>query len=593
MTVDVGAEPTTTAALLYADSAQGGTPPESDLQAALDELTAAHPGYQEAEEYFEGTYPEYFASVRMRIAMRRTGARFRLNFARGPVRAVADRLEIASITSDDADVNRVLQDIWEDNELDLEAPTIHERAAEYGDCYVMLWPASDDPEPAGGYEHEDRDTFEGENQPVLVDTDDDGIVNVDIFYNSPQSVRVFYDPERPRKKAFAIKRWMLSNVKRVRVDLLYLNRIERYISKPGVLTPDAHQLEPFTDDGQDGVIDNPFGFLPVYHFRTRRPYGRPVHKDFYGAQDAIHKLIISHMSGVDYQSIRQRYIIGADDADSSEATGVDEDEFAFPLEGGGTSRVEDPQSQLSGEPGSVWWLQRVKEVGEFEESDPKIFLDPIQLYLRGGAQICETPIWLMDPDGSTPPSGESRRREEGPFVKMIESFQRSFGSTWKEMLTDALKMAGRDPDHPEQPGQFEDVKIQVQWKPAAVVDDLESWQVVAAKLEAGMPVKEAFMQAGFTDTQVKEWFGDDPGDDIPEKVDQLIKIAGALQAFSAAAATGLFSEVEIRTVIVAFLGEVGIDTTGETDGSPAWEPPAPAGGAAPSVSADEALAREP
>lgn len=589
MTVDIGATPQTTAALLYAESAQGSAPPDSDLQAALDELGASADGYEEAEQYFEGTYPEYFASIRMRRAMRRTGARFRLNFARGPVRAVADRLEIAAITCNNEDADRVLQDLWEDNELDIEAPTIHERGCEFGDAYVIMWPSDpDDDEPAGAYEHDDRDTFEGENEPNLVDTDNDGILNVDIFYNSPQSVRVFYDPERPRRKAFGIKRWQLSNTKRVRVDLYYPDRIERYISKPGITNPDASQMEPFTEDGQPGEVDNPFGWIPVYHFRTRRPYGRPVHKDFYGAQDAIHKLIISHMSGVDYQSIRQRYIIGADEADSSEATGIDEDEFAFSIDDGATRPSHDPQSQLSAEPGSVWWLQRVKQVGEFEEADPHVFLDPIQIYLRSGAQICETPIWLMDPDG-TPPSGESRRREEGPFVKLVEAIQRSFGATWRELATDLLKMAGRDPEHLDQPGRFEDVKVQVQWKSAAVVDDLESWQVVTQKLNAGMPVKEAFKQAGFTQTQVDDWFGDDPGDDIPQKVDQLIKIAGALQAFSAAAATGMFSEDEIRTVIVAFLGEVGIDTTGETDGSPMFEPPNSGGAPPPSLTADESL----
>jgi hypothetical protein len=574
--------PQTTAALLYAEDAQGG-PPESDLQAALDELAASYPGYQTAEEYFEGTYGEFFASIRVRRAMARTGANFRLNFARCPVRAVADRLEISAITSDNDEANRVIQDVWEDNDLDIEAPDIHEKACEYGDAYVIVWPCSADDDD--DYRATSADTFEGENYPALVDTDGDGLVNVDVFYNSPMSVRVFYDPERPRQKAFAVKRWHLSNVDQVRVDLYYPDRIERYIAKKGIRSPNAKQLEPFTGDDQDAVIDNPFGQIPVFHFRTRRPYGRPVHKDFYGAQAAIHKLIVSHMSGVDYQSLPQRYAIGSDDADSSEAADSDEDEFAFSEETGATSRSSDAQSQLSGEPGSMWWLQRIKAVGQFAEANPDVFLKPIQLYLRGGAQISETPIWLMDPDGN-PPSGEARRREDGPFVKNVESIMRSFGATWRQITQFVLVIAGRDPNNPDLPGQFEDVKVQVQWKSAAIVDDLEGWQVVAQKIANGMPVKEAFIEAGYTQAQVDEWFGDDPGDDPEQRVAQLVKIAAALQAFSAAAATGMFSEEEIRSVIIAFLGEVGINTAGETDGSPAWEPPSVGAGNAPSLADD-------
>jgi hypothetical protein len=590
VTVDIGAAPTTTAALLYAQSAQGGAPPDSDLQAALDELAAAFPKYETAEEYYEGTYGEYFASIRVRRAMARTGARFRLNFARSPVRAVADRLEVASVTCDDEEANGALQDVWLDNQMDLEMPDITEKASEYGDCYVIVWPTEPDDDHDDDYRADATDTFEGENAADLADTDDDGYLNVDMFYNSPMSVRLFYDPEKPRRKAFAIKRWMLSNVKRVRVDLYYPDRIERYISKPGVLAPKAHELEEFDGDDQDSTIDNPFGEIPVFHYRTARPYGRPVHVDFYGAQDAIHKLIISHMSGVDYQSLPQRYAIGAEDADSSEIASLDEDEFAIPLDTGATTHVGgDPQSQLSGEPGALWWLQRVKSVGQFAEADPDTFLKPIELYLRGGAQISETPMYLMDPEGQNPPSGEARRREDGPFTKKIRRLQLSFGATLRQQLEFALRIAGRNPDHPEMPGKWEHVKVDVQWKSPSIVDDVEGWQVVVAKINAGMPVKQAFLEAGYLKDQVDEWFGDDPGDDIPEKVDQLIKIAGALQAFSAAAATGMFSEEEIRTVIVAFLGEVGIDTGGETDGSPAFEPASGQGAPPPSLADDVSL----
>jgi len=48
--------------------------------------------------------------------------------------------------------------------------------------------------------------------------------------------------------------------------------------------------------------ENPLKKLPVFHFRNDPPYGQPEHKGFYGPQDAIDKLIISHVAGVDYPS---------------------------------------------------------------------------------------------------------------------------------------------------------------------------------------------------------------------------------------------------------------------------------------------------
>lgn len=547
------ADADTTAALL-ATGVGNSTPYTSDLEAAMAELAAAQPGYGTAEEYFEGTRGEYFASIRLRRAMARTGSGFRINFAKVPVRAVADRLELSSITTDNDDANTVLQDLWEDNQLDLEFPNLLLRACEYGDAYAIVWPSEvdDDLDPAGL--DLSKDTFEGENTPLLTDTDNDDIINVDVFYNSPKSMRLFYDPERPLKKKFAIKKWVLSNTKQVRIDLYYPNRVERYISERGILECKAEDMQPFTDDGQgdaDGVIDNPFGVPPVFHFRTDRPYGCPEHFEFYGVQDAVRKLVITHMSGVDYQGFKQRYALMDPETDTGEATNLDEDEFAFPLDTGATSRPGDPQSQLTADAGSFWQLKGMKAVGQFDESEPAVFLDPLTVYLRCGGQVSNTPMRYMNPSGD-PPSGESLRVEEAPFVKKVTNRQLSFGSTAREMFGFALRIAGGG--DARTPGRFGNVKVVVSWKSPATSDDLTSWQLVAAKLAAGMPPKVAFMEAGCTQAQVDEWFGSND-DDLPFRVDLLTKIGLAMQAMAAASATGLFQPEQIAGVIAALLRE--------------------------------------
>lgn len=546
-----------------------------DLQTALDELGTATRGYRKAEQYYDDHRPEAFASIRLRRAMARTGDNFRLNFAATPVDVVADRCEVTSVTADTDDATKALHDLWADNQLDLEFPNVIRRACEYGDAYLIVWPSDDDeaedvaetPSAAfASYPSNDprRLSTAGtdDTDTALHDTDHDGYTNVDVFYNSPQSVRLFYDPEKPIRKAFAVKRWEITG-KRTRVDLYYRDRLERFVTVAGKKrtgsTLKARDLVPYTEDGQAAVLDNPFGVIPVFHFRTDRPYGVPEHARFYGVQDLLRKLVVSHASGVDYQAFPQRYALMDPETDTSEAATVDEDEFSFPLDTGATAHAgRDPQSQLTSDPGSFWQLRGMRAVGQFNEADPKTFIDPMTWYLRAGAQLSTTPLHYFDPSGGSP-SGESLRVAESPLVKKVKNRHASFGAALREALEFALLLMG-----------YPDATVTVHWQSPASVDDLTGWQIVRQKTEAGMPVRQAFLEAGYTQEQVTDWFGED-NDDLPFRVDILAKVMGALQSASAAAATGMFTEEEIRAFVSVLLEEADLPVQAEQSG-PMWEP---------------------
>jgi hypothetical protein len=503
--------------------------PGSDLELAMGELAQAMGAYQAAEEYYDGTRAEVFATVRLRRAMARTGTAFKFNFAKKAVQAVAERLEIASVDSTTPGAKALIDDLWKDNKLARQSKQIMRRASEYGDAYVIVWPSAD------------------------TDWDGVGIKNVDVFYNSPMSVRLFYDAENPQVKAFAIKQWVLAAQKKVRVDLYYPDRIEKYVSKAGVLHPKAEDMVPFYDTADDvdpQDVDagpgwprpNPFGEIPVFHFRNDDPYGCPEHEGFYGTQDSLRKLVLSHMAGVDYQAFPQRYALADGTADSSELAAGDEDLFQYALDTGATSRVGDPQSQLSADPGSVWWLQGVKGVGQFDPADPATFTDPMTLYLRFGALITDTPLSRLDPTGAVE-SGESRRAANEPFTKKIEDRQESYGDTWCEMVVFALKVLDID-----------DAEVTVRWKSAGAIDDQAGWETLLAKLNAGLPDKQAFMEAGYTQDQVDEWFGD--GDDLQLGTGILVKIGTALGSLAPAVAAGVIDDQQIQRLIVALLGDI-------------------------------------
>ena len=486
--------------------------PVSDLMAGLDALDHSAQDYQKADQYYTGQISEFFASPRLRRAMMRTGVGFRFNFARIPVDAVTERLQLSAVTSTDEQADAALQIIWLRNKIALQSRQFVRRASEFGDAYVIVWP--------------DADTGE-----------------VDVFYNSPLCVRVFYDTERPLRKSHAIKRWDADGG--TRVDLYYPDRIEKYVTKPGSKgKQQADWMEYHDEEGDSWPYDNPYGQVPVFHYRNDQPYGEAEHKGFYGPQDAIHKLVLSHMAGVDYQAFPQRYALTAPDTDTSEAAIGDEDTFAFSENTGATSPgLGEARSQFTADPGSLWFMRGVTGVGQFETADHANFTDPMQVYLRMGAEITNTPLHRMDPTGDAP-SGESLRTAEAPFVHKIEDRQLSYGDTTRELFTFALELAG-----------FPNADVTVRWNPAQTVNDLEGWNTVAAKLAAGVPAEQAFLEAGYSDEQTDAWFGQTDSD-MPFNVDLLVKIGQALASLGSAAALGVVSDEQVQQFVASVLPRV-------------------------------------
>lgn len=478
-----------------------------DLMDGLSALDDAEPGYTKAQQYYDGQFPEFFASPRLRRAIMRTGIAFRFNFAKAPVDAVVDRLRLAAVTSTDSGTDAVLQQLWLDNKIMLQSRQIIKRACEFGDAYVMVWPNPDD-----------------ESQ-------------IDIFYNSPQCVRLFYDAENPLRKSYAIKRWTVG--KQIRADLFYTDHIQKWVTKPGAKGDHAQDWMPYTDqDGDLWPYLNPFGEIPIFHFRTDQPYGEPEHKGFYGPQDAIHKLILSHMAGVDYQAFPQRYALSHPDSDTSEAAEADEDTFSFADTGTGATipPAGEARSQFTADPGSLWYMKGVNTVGQFDTADHANFTDPMLVYLRFGAEITNTPLHRIDPTGDHP-SGESLRTAEAPFVHKIEDRQLSFGDSWRELFTFALKVSG-----------VANPEVTVRWTPAQTVNDLEGWQTVAQKLAAGVPAEQAFLEAGYSDEQVEAWFGASD-QDMPFNVDLLVKIGQALASLGTAQSLGVLDSARLQQLV--------------------------------------------
>lgn len=488
----------------------------SDLTDGLAELENSRAAYEKAEEYFKGAEPEIFASVRMRMLLARAGISYRVNFCRLPVTVVANRLRIASVTASDETAQPALDRIWKANRMSLRTKVINRKVGMFGDGYLLVWPNRDNTE-------------------------------VTIRYNNPLTSRMIYDPSDEDTPLYYIRRWMLTD-KEQRSDLYYPDHIERWYSDDKGKT-----WTPFVDpaDGESVVV-NPFDKMPAFHLRTDMPYGIPDHSEGYGVQDAINKLVSVQMGTVDFYGFPQRAALMSDR--SAEDEMAREDLWEDEEDGVPGADVEGQAATIQSSPERAWILRNIKELVQLPAGDPMVFIQPFLLFVRAMAQITETPVRHLDPQGDVP-SGESQRASDAPLTMRVNDR--------KELLADTYEDAGgfsllvnahldREAGADETVGQdYGPVSVDVRWSPSEQTDQLDDWQVAKAKLDAGVPPKVVLVEAGYAPEQVDLWIKDSPAIELRPRVDLLVKIAQAAQGLGASSALGVVDPGLVQRAIAA------------------------------------------
>jgi hypothetical protein len=504
----------------------------ADLVYAYHELCEARPAYAKAEAYFDGDVDEIFASdkVARMLAKSNLDELDEINFARIPVTAVTDRLHITAVTADDEQADAEIADLIKRNELDEELPGLHVRACSQGDAYLMVWPDLD---------------ASGE------------IVGVDMFVNSAATVRVIYDEENPLRKKVGIKSWCIGSGKTqiIRADLWYPTvgdepaRIERW-AWTGKHAGKQDKWEPYTGDGQEAVLPNPWGEIPFFHYRTGRPYGRPEHYAAYGPQSAINKIVLGHLATVDFQSLPQRYGLIDPAVDQSGVQSDFDPERPEDIDADPESLLN--PSQLRNDPGEMWMLQGLKGVGQFAAADPQVYLAPFDRYVKAMAQVTSTPFQEFDSTGDAI-SGEARREARAALTARVQARQRSFGATHQDAFEFALRLLG-----------YDDVTVSVRWQPADYRDDTEGWATVQAKIDAGVPRERALIEAGCPPEMVEAWLSAlDDDAELQRRVELLTSLGNAVQALGTGVQLGAITAQQVTALLDGVLGAA--ETLGDAE----------------------------
>jgi SPP1 family phage portal protein len=410
-----------------------------NIRLALDYIITKKEGYNRAETYYEGTQPEVFLNQRWFKLFQKGQSDFRFNFSKTVVDAVLNRLEIEQVETDSPTADEYMAELLEQPDIKLDINEIHRNTLIYGDSYAIVWP------------------------------DESGKLAID--YNSPLTTVVIYDQENPRKKLFAAKMWQYADydTKKIHLNLYYPDRIEKYEAYGEIENMGTPQGANFM---LSEVINNPWGEVPVFHFRTHKPYGRPEHADAFGPQDAINKLINTHMLTVDYQGAPQRYAL------STGGNAAEMDDFSE------NDTARENIGSLKNGPGELWYLQGVSTVGQFPAADPKTFTEPVLEFVNQMAAITSTPTHYFMKNTYVA-SGQALRAAEAPLVKKVKNRQLALESTWKDLFTFMLRVDNIS------------ANLDIDWSEAEIVDEVDQWDVAVRKKSVGMPLEQILLELGY------------------------------------------------------------------------------------------------
>lgn len=470
----------------------------TDLRSAMLSLKANVPMYLENEAYYSGTRTEVFASEKARHDLEESGRNYRINFAATAVDAITERLETAGIVCSDEGAREFLNTVWEDNFFDAELKDAFTMAGKYGDAYMIAWP--DDEETSG----------------------------VSVYTHPPMSVRVFYDELRPRRKYCAVHvasivgnedNDLTTGERYLLVTLYYVDRVEKHVSEAPLPRKGGVDYEKVKMRLLEDPIPNPYGIIPVFHFRTGRPYGVSDLEAAKGPQDAISKIFITMLTAIDRAGYRQRYAI------TDKPAGSFRDNFSQSAPDDATPTDAVPglnvtQGHQAGPGTEFLYSGSNVKVGTFEVSESSNFLQPINEILGWMSRVTDIPTHYFT-TGAVPPSGASYRNGERPLLKRVQDRQVIYGSTLKELFAFCLQTRGMGK-----------VEAEVAWAPIQI-EDSDFWDVQTIKKELNVPNKVLLVEGGYTQEDIDAWAQDqetEPGSDLDVVEDILPNVPPSFEA---------------------------------------------------------------
>lgn len=522
------------------------------LARAFDLIAERRDGYVTGKEMYDGSRQEVAASRAIRdLINRNDGDKHTLSIAHVPVDALFDRVELQGVTAEDDAANLVLTTVQDENELEDEYDDWHRKAGYFGDYYVIVDPAA----------------IELADNGQRVAPED-----IDVVGKSPLDTVMVYDAKTKRDALYGATRWRDGDGWHA---IVFYDDCSVFLSADATAhsddAPDSSEwtyevedLEPGVTLDPDALIEtarpaHPGGRKLIVHIAIdSKPYGTPVHIKAYGPQESITKINAINLVNVDGQGLGARWAL---EDPAKEIDDDIDDDFGT---NGPTTATADKDGQnavarraVRSVPGQIALLKGIKQVGQFDAADSTQFTGNLEWYIRITAVVTGTPLFEFDLSGEQP-SGESRRRAEVRINKHARKVQRALGRAHEQIADIVLGLAGI-----ESP-------VAATFLPVETSTDKEGFELIAQKIKTGVPIDQAFREAGYTDEQVDEWFADgDPN----VNYDTLTTIASALQQLGQAKMLGVITDTELVDLLPNIL--TGARGEGAAVPVPVVDDPAP------------------
>jgi hypothetical protein len=450
------------------------------IEQAIDQFRSSATRYQKTERYYRGDHDLAFATEKFASTFGTLFREFAMNLCPAICDAVRDKLRIQGfgvngisdafthysartndvwgpsgaakdeVVTPEGVIHTVRSDIdriWFRNRMQQRAGEVHKEALKNGDAYAIVWF-----DPAG---------------------------DVTIYPQHASHVTVTYDEDTPGRVLWAAKYWRTPD-NRTRLNVFYPDRIERYVTKretDGIL-PEARDFIAVSRSkslvsGQDArdvrietrdlgleTIVNPFGVVPVFHFANNSDVGCLGQSELAAAmpiQDGLNKSVLDMLVAMEYSAFRQRWVAGIE-VEMDRETG--EARSPFRSGAGQLWVATDPQTSF----------------GDFNTSNLDQFLKVKDSFRVDMASVTGTPLHYFLQTSRGFASGEALKQNETRFLSKVRDRQTSFGQTWAELMSFALRLAGHGAD----------IELITQWEDPSPVTERDILENLLLKKQLGV-----------------------------------------------------------------------------------------------------------
>jgi hypothetical protein len=519
---------------------QKGTP--VTLVADIDAIKSADIDYVIAQNYHDGkNLPELFSNKAVAKLLGKAAENYRVNIAAKGVTGITNKLVLEGWkVTRDGERDEVLEElfrvsVWDRNKLDAVVPDALQAATIQGDAYLLGWP-----------------------------DEDEGSDGVDCFLHKAIGARMFYEDENEQIKRAYVRTWLVrgpgsdadqktwfrrvNEFTHVEIDSVGYVVVRKLIStvKAIEVKHDSQFTEFADEDPEDredtlppGESMTPMEQLPVFHLRNARPYGVPDHECLYGCQNLLIKTITTLAESVDGFGLPWRFRT----MDPTAQLGAGADRF---------DDEDDEDDAVSAKAGELSNLYGTASVGQLMPADVNNLLEPIDKVFDIAAEVSSVPMSYIHASGADA-SGVSKREHKSEYHAKVRKRRRDLGDELVAFLEFCLSLASDE--------DTDELTVELLWEPLEELSALERYEQITAGLAAGLPWKQACVEAGYDAEVVDEWIrlGLDPDNSLDARASRFEKLARGTQALASAMSLGGLDAGVVVELVQQAIAPVGGD----------------------------------